>query len=75
MSYLDVLRDGREVGRKVAIIGAGGIGFDTAEFLTQDGPSASLDPAAFMHEWGVDMTLAQPGGLAAEGAQPLSQCA
>jgi 2,4-dienoyl-CoA reductase (NADPH2) len=67
LSYLDVLRDGKPVGKKVAIIGAGGIGFDTAEFLTQDGPSSSLDPAAFMHEWGVDMDIAKSGGLVAGG--------
>jgi len=63
LSYLDVLRHGKPVGEKVAIIGAGGIGFDTAEFLTQEGESASLHVDEFMREWGVDMSYAQPGGV------------
>ncbi|MFC3626521.1 FAD-dependent oxidoreductase [Vogesella amnigena] len=70
LSYLDVLKHGKPVGRKVAIIGAGGIGFDTAEFLTHEGKSPSLDVAAFMREWGVDMDIATAGGLAASGPQP-----
>ena len=70
LSYLDVLRHGKPVGRKVAIIGAGGIGFDTAEFLSHEGKSSSLDTAAFMREWGVDMQLAHAGGLAPQGPQP-----
>ncbi|WP_034944560.1 NADPH-dependent 2,4-dienoyl-CoA reductase [Erwinia oleae] len=65
LSYLAVLRDKVPVGQRVAIIGAGGIGFDTAEYLSQHGPSASLDVAAFCEEWGIDRTLAQPGGLTA----------
>ncbi|MXR36539.1 NADPH-dependent 2,4-dienoyl-CoA reductase [Craterilacuibacter sinensis] len=67
LSYLDVLKHGKPVGRKVAIIGAGGIGFDTAEFLTQDGESTSLDVAAFMDEWGVDTQGESAGGLSAKG--------
>lgn len=70
LSYLDVLKHGKPVGRRVAIIGAGGIGFDTAEFLSHEGKSSSLDPAAFMREWGVDMQLAHAGGLAPQGPQP-----
>ncbi|MFC3532573.1 FAD-dependent oxidoreductase [Vogesella facilis] len=70
LSYLDVLKHGKQVGRRVAIIGAGGIGFDTAEFLTHEGKSPSLDVAAFMREWGVDMDIATAGGLAASGPQP-----
>ncbi len=70
LSYLDVLKHGKKVGRKVAIIGAGGIGFDTAEFLSHEGKSSSLDTAAFMREWGVDMQLAHAGGLAPQGPQP-----
>ncbi|KMJ53711.1 2,4-dienoyl-CoA reductase [Vogesella sp. EB] len=70
LSYLDVLKHGKKVGRKVAIIGAGGIGFDTAEFLSHEGQSSSLDTAAFMREWGVDMQLAHAGGLAPQGPQP-----
>ncbi|MDF0604672.1 NADPH-dependent 2,4-dienoyl-CoA reductase [Neisseriaceae bacterium TC5R-5] len=70
LSYLDVLKYGKPVGQRVAIIGAGGIGFDTAEFLSQAGPSSALDSAAFMREWGVDQQLEQAGGLKSAGPQP-----
>ncbi|GAA3379136.1 NADPH-dependent 2,4-dienoyl-CoA reductase [Streptomyces sannanensis] len=63
LSYLDVLRDGAEVGERVAIIGAGGIGFDVAEFLTDSGDSASLDPETYFRAWGVDTEYRAPGGL------------
>lgn len=69
LTYLDVLRDKKPVGKRVAIIGSGGIGFDTAEYLVQNGPSASLSSAAFSHEWGIDQTLTQRGGLSADGPQ------
>ncbi|MER7559507.1 NADPH-dependent 2,4-dienoyl-CoA reductase [Nocardioides sp. NPDC126508] len=65
LGYLDVLRDKVEVGQKVAILGAGGIGFDVAEFLTDPGQGASADVAAFLAGWGVDPEHASPGGLAA----------
>lgn len=67
LSYLDVFA-GKTVGKKVAIIGAGGIGFDVAEFITHEGKSTSLDIPAFMAEWGVDMTLTARGGIA--GVKP-----
>ena len=70
LNYLDVLKHGKPVGKRVAIIGAGGIGFDTAEFLTHEGKSSSLDTAAFMREWGVDMTVEHPGGLSPQGPRP-----
>ncbi|UGA39834.1 NADPH-dependent 2,4-dienoyl-CoA reductase [Chromobacterium haemolyticum] len=71
LNYLDVLKHGKPVGKRVAIIGAGGIGFDTAEFLTHEGKSSSLDTAAaFMREWGVDMEVEHPGGLSPQGPQP-----
>ncbi len=63
LNYLEVLRDKREVGARVAIIGAGGIGFDVAEYLTQQGESASLNPTRFFAEWGVDTAYQQAGGL------------
>ena len=63
LSYLDVLRDKKPVGHKVAIIGAGGIGFDTAEYLSHSGEASSLNIAAFMKEWGVDMSLNARGGI------------
>jgi 2,4-dienoyl-CoA reductase (NADPH2) len=66
LSYIDVLLHGRPVGATVAIVGAGGIGFDVAEFLSHDPAqvSPSLDIPAFMKEWGIDMELASRGGLA-----------
>ena len=64
MNYLDVLRDHKPVGEKVAVIGAGGIGFDLCEFITHEGPSPSLDPQLFMKEWGIDPTGEVRGGVA-----------
>ena len=64
LSYLDVLRDHAAVGKRVAILGAGGIGFDVAEYLTQNGPSGAVDPDVFNAEWGIDATYAAAGGLA-----------
>ena len=63
LSYLDVLARHQSVGAKVAIIGAGGIGFDVAEFLVEHAPSPTTDVARWAREWGVDMQLAQRGGL------------
>ncbi|MFF8442166.1 FAD-dependent oxidoreductase [Streptomyces californicus] len=65
VSYLDVLRDGAPVGDRVAIVGAGGIGFDVAEFLTDGGEAASLDAETFFRQWGVDTAYADRGGLRA----------
>jgi len=65
VGYLDVLRDRVPVGERVAILGAGGIGFDVAEFLTDGGDKASEDPETYFRAWGVDMDYAAPGGLAA----------
>jgi len=63
MNYLDVLKHKKTVGKKVAVIGAGGIGFDVSEYLCHSGVSTSQNIAAFMKEWGVDMTLAARGGI------------
>ncbi|WP_426269118.1 FAD-dependent oxidoreductase [Dyella kyungheensis] len=68
LSYLDVLAHNKPVGPRVAIIGAGGIGFDVAEFLVEHAPSATLDVTRWTREWGVDMHLDTRGGLAP--AQP-----
>ncbi|MEG1226846.1 MAG: NADPH-dependent 2,4-dienoyl-CoA reductase [Hafnia sp.] len=70
LSYTQVLRDKLPVGKRVAIIGAGGIGFDTAEYLSQFGQSTSLNSAAFAEEWGIDLQLKQRGGLAKDGMHP-----
>jgi 2,4-dienoyl-CoA reductase (NADPH2) len=64
LSYIDVLAGNAAVGAKVAIIGAGGIGFDVAEFLTHEGHSPTLDAPAWYRQWGIDATLATRGGLA-----------
>ena len=63
LGYLDVLRDKKPVGRSVAVIGAGGIGFDVSEYLLHEGVSPSLDKAKFFAEWGVDTTGSARGGL------------
>ena len=70
VSYLDVLERRVTPGAKVAIIGAGGIGFDVAEFLVEAGPSASTDPARWMAEWGVDANFETPGGLVPPHPEP-----
>ncbi|BBB27297.1 NADPH-dependent 2,4-dienoyl-CoA reductase [Amphritea japonica] len=70
LSYLDVIR-GAAVGRSVAVIGAGGIGFDISEYLTHQGVSTSQDIPAFMREWGVDMSLQARGGV--KGVKPEQQ--
>ncbi|MFE5614220.1 FAD-dependent oxidoreductase [Streptomyces sp. NPDC056463] len=65
VSYLDVLRDGAPVGERVAIVGAGGIGFDVAEFLTDGGEGASQDAETYFRQWGVDTSYETRGGLRA----------
>ncbi len=63
VGYLDVLRGDIVPGRRVAIVGAGGIGFDVGEFLVQEGASPSLDVGQWMAEWGVDPAFESAGGL------------
>ena len=70
VGYLDVLRDKCAVGQTVALIGAGGIGFDVAEYLLHTGTSASQDPARFFAEWGVDTGYTGRGGLRAAQVEP-----
>ncbi len=67
LSYLDVLTGAKPVGRKVAIIGAGGIGFDVAVFLVHNNPEAARTQASFLAEWRIDITFSDPGGLSAKG--------
>ncbi|HDZ8013990.1 TPA: NADPH-dependent 2,4-dienoyl-CoA reductase [Citrobacter amalonaticus] len=67
LTYLDVLRDKTPVGRRVAIVGCGGIGFDTAMYLSQPGEPTSQSIADFCVEWGIDTSLQQAGGLRPEG--------
>ncbi len=70
LNYVDVIADKKPVGQKVAIIGAGGIGFDTAEYLTHSGESTSQNIPAFMKEWGIDMSFASRSGIEGVTAQP-----
>ncbi|HBB6759797.1 TPA: NADPH-dependent 2,4-dienoyl-CoA reductase [Citrobacter amalonaticus] len=67
LTYLDVLRDKTPVGNRVAIVGCGGIGFDTAMYLSQPGKPTSQNIADFCVEWGIDTSLQQAGGLRPEG--------
>jgi 2,4-dienoyl-CoA reductase (NADPH2) len=65
LGYLDVILRGAPVGKRVAVIGAGGIGFDVSEFLVDaGGGSTSLDRDAFWKEWGIDPLLQARGGVA-----------
>ncbi|MDA0776676.1 MAG: NADPH-dependent 2,4-dienoyl-CoA reductase [Proteobacteria bacterium] len=63
LTYIQALKERLPVGRRVAIIGAGGIGFDTAEYLSHEGESGSLNPQKFYDEWGIDTSYAHVGGL------------
>ncbi len=72
VSYIDVIHKNTEIGKRVALIGAGGIGFDVAEFLSHadDQPDSSQSIEAFMREWGIDQTFTARGGVAGIKAQP-----
>ena len=70
LSYIDVLRGKAPVGKRVAIIGAGGIGFDVAEYLVHEGESPTEDLAEWKEEWGVGDPEQSRGGLSPEGPQP-----
>ena len=70
LNYVDVLLDKKPVGEKVAIIGASGIGFDVAQYITQPADyTTSLDVDEFLKEWGVDKDFRLPGGLEAKRPQ------
>ncbi len=69
LSYVDVLH-GAPVGPRVAIIGAGGIGFDVAEYLAHAGESPTTHPDLWRREWGVGDPADIAGGLSAAGPQP-----
>ncbi|WP_426113972.1 FAD-dependent oxidoreductase [Pseudomonas sp. DSP3-2-2] len=70
LSYLDVILARKPVGHSVAVIGAGGIGFDVSEFLVHQGVSTSLDREAFWKEWGIDTALQARGGVAGIKPEP-----
>jgi 2,4-dienoyl-CoA reductase (NADPH2) len=70
LSYLDVLLERKPVGKRVAVIGAGGIGFDVSEYLVHQGVATSQDRDAFWKEWGIDGQLQARGGVAGIKAEP-----
>jgi 2,4-dienoyl-CoA reductase (NADPH2) len=68
VGYIDVIHGNKPVGQRVAVIGAGGIGFDVCELITHSGPSGALDRAVFAAEWGVDFANHPRGGVT--GVEP-----
>ena len=74
LSYIDVILHKKPVGKRVAVVGAGGIGFDVSEYLVDAGHSAALDTALWMKEWGVaDPSVARGGVVKPEVAAPAHQ--
>ena len=63
LSYIDVLKYNKPVGKRVAVIGAGGIGFDVSEYISHAGVSTSLNIDAWLEEWGIDKTLKARAGV------------
>ena len=63
LNYIDVLKHKKPVGKKVAVIGAGGIGFDVSEYLTHEGESTSQNIDAWLKEWGIDKSLEARSGI------------
>ncbi len=68
LNYIDVLKHKKHVGKRVAVIGAGGIGFDVSEYLAHEGESTSQNIDAWLKEWGIDKTLNARSGI--EGVKP-----
>lgn len=68
LSYIDVLKHKKPVGHKVAVIGAGGIGFDLSEYLLHEGQSSTLQLDTWLKEWGIDKSMKARGGIA--GVKP-----
>ena len=73
LSYIDVLKHKKPVGKRVAVIGAGGIGFDVSEYLTHEGVATSQNIDAWLKEWGVDKTFKSRAGI--ENVQPTFKAA
>ena len=69
LNYLDVLKHKKPVGKRVAVIGAGGIGFDLSEYLLHSGESTSLNIDKWLKEWGIDKSMEARGGIA--GVKPV----
>ncbi len=70
ISYLDAILERKPVGQNVAVIGAGGIGFDVSEFTVHQGEATSQNREAFWKEWGIDVDLEARGGVAGIKAEP-----
>ncbi|SDK46029.1 NADPH-dependent 2,4-dienoyl-CoA reductase [Pseudomonas indica] len=70
IGYLDAILERKPVGQRVAVIGAGGIGFDVSEFITHQGEASSLNREVFWKEWGIDTALEARGGVAGVRPQP-----
>ena len=73
LSYVDVLAGNAPVGPRVAIVGAGGIGFDMAEFLVEPHPSPTTDVVRWSREWGVDMSFTARAGRIAPAPEPAAR--
>ncbi len=69
VNYQQVLSGEAEVAHRVAVLGAGGIGYDICEFLAEEGPSHSVHLDLWLKEWGIDTSIQHPGGV--EGVKPL----
>ena len=69
VSYIDAIMGRREIGRRVAIMGAGGIGFDVAALITHSGPSGAMDIDVFAREWGIDFKNHPRGGVTGVASQ------
>ena len=67
--YTDVIKGNKAVGNKVAVIGAGGIGFDVCELISHSGPSGAVDREVFAREWGIDFDNHPRGGVT--GVEPI----
>ncbi|MCG8182457.1 NADPH-dependent 2,4-dienoyl-CoA reductase [Tenacibaculum piscium] len=63
LNYIDVIKHKKHVGKRVAVIGAGGIGFDVSEYLAHEGESTSLNIDAWLQEWGIDKSLKARAGI------------
>jgi len=68
--YNELLSGQKQAGQKVAIIGAGGIGFDVAEYLSVENPDKPQTVEEFCHEWGIDQSIEQPGGITQAHDEP-----
>ncbi len=69
LSYIDVLKHKKTVGKRVAVIGAGGIGFDVSEYLAHEGESTALNIDAWLKEWGIDKTFKSRSGIEGVSAE------